>query len=273
MSGMHANVNGWARVLLVALPFVLLVGSYLVASDIRQSANPQDKILPGIGKMVDSMERMAFTKDKRSGNYLLWQDTVASLQRIAMGMLLSAFLGLLLGINMGLLPVMRHGLLSFITFISNVPPLSILPIIFIVFGIGELSKVMLIFLGTFPIITRDVYLTVRNIPRELLVKSLTLGASGFGVAYRVVLPQVLPRLLDTVRLTLGAAWLFLIASEAIASSDGLGYRIFLVRRYLAMDIIIPYVLWITLLAYLMDLLLRLSIQRWFPWYVATKQHG
>ena len=54
-----------------------------------------------------------------------------------------------------------------------------------------------------------------------------------------------PRLIDALRLTLGSAWLFLIAAEAIASTEGLGYRIFLVRRYLAMDVILPYVIWIT----------------------------
>ena len=69
---------------------------------------------------------------------------------------------------------------------------------------------------------------------------------------RVILPQLLPRLLVSLRLMLGSAWLFLIAAEAIASTDGLGYRIFLVRRYLAMDVILPYVVWITLLAWLMD---------------------
>ncbi len=64
----------------------------------------------------------------------------------------------------------------------------------------------------------------------------------------MVLPQIWPRLIDSLRLTLGSAWLFLIAAEAIASTEGLGYRIFLVRRYLAMDVILPYVVWITLLA-------------------------
>jgi NitT/TauT family transport system permease protein len=69
-----------------------------------------------------------------------------------------------------------------------------------------------------------------------------------------------------MRLSLGAAWLFLIAAEAIASTDGLGYRIFLVRRYLSMDLILPYVAWITLLAWLTDELLR-RITLWcFPWY-------
>jgi len=82
----------------------------------------------------------------------------------------------------------------------------------------------------------------------------------------VILPQVLPRLIDAVRLSLGAAWLFLIAAEAIAATEGLGYRIFLVRRYMAMDVILPYVVWITLLAYLTDLALRLLSRGAFPWY-------
>ena len=80
---------------------------------------------------------------------------------------------------------------------------------------------------------------------------------------RVVLPQLL-RLLTSLRLLLGSAWLFLISAEAISSTAGLGYRIFLVRRYMAMDVIIPYVLWITLLAWLMDLALRQLHKTCFP---------
>jgi NitT/TauT family transport system permease protein len=76
----------------------------------------------------------------------------------------------------------------------------------------------------------------------------------------------MPRLIDSVRLGLGPAWLFLIAAEAIASTEGLGYRIFLVRRYLAMDVILPYVLWITILAIIIDQCLRLINRRLFPWY-------
>jgi NitT/TauT family transport system permease protein len=64
---------------------------------------------------------------------------------------------------------------------------------------------------------------------------------------------------------MGSAWLFLIAAEAIASTEGLGYRIFLVRRYLAMDVILPYVVWITLLAVFADLSLRVLRKRAFRW--------
>ena len=87
---------------------------------------------------------------------------------------------------------------------------------------------------------------------------------------RVFIPQILPRLIDSVRLQLGPAWLFLISAEAIASESGLGYRIFLVRRYLAMDVILPYVAWITFLAFLSDFLLRWFNARCFPWLRAGK---
>jgi NitT/TauT family transport system permease protein len=73
-----------------------------------------------------------------------------------------------------------------------------------------------------------------------------------------------------VRLSLGAAWLYLIASEAIASESGLGYRIFLMRRYLAMDVILPYVAWITLLAFLSDYLLKALQGRLYPWFAGAR---
>jgi NitT/TauT family transport system permease protein len=108
-------------------------------------------------------------------------------------------------------------------------------------------------------------LAVKQISQQQIVKSLTLGASSAAIIYRIILPQILPRAINSVRLVLGGGWLFLIAAEAIASTDGLGYRIFLVRRYLAMDIIIPYVLWITLLGFCFDFLLRKLNYLLFPW--------
>jgi len=209
---------------------------------------------------------MAFTPDKRSGQYLLWVDTASSLKRILIGVAIAASIGLLLGLNMAMFPGMRAGLLSGLTFFSMIPPLAILPILFIVAGIDEFAKITLIVIGIFPVISRDIFLAVSKMPKAQVTKALTLGASEIGVVYRIVLPQILPRLLDSLRLSLGAAWLFLIAAEAIASTDGLGYRIFLVRRYMAMDVIIPYVLWITVLGFSMDWLLRLCVRKVFPWY-------
>jgi NitT/TauT family transport system permease protein len=146
-----------------------------------------------------------------------------------------------------------------------IPPMAILPILFIVFGLGELSKVVLIIAGIAPFLIRDLSMRVLELPPEQLIKAQTLGASTWQIVLRVTLPQILPRLVDAVRLSLGPAWLFLIAAEAIAATEGLGYRIFLVRRYLSMDIILPYVVWITVLAFVSDWLLRLLVRRSFAW--------
>jgi NitT/TauT family transport system permease protein len=149
--------------------------------------------------------------------------------------------------------------------------MAVLPILFIVFGLDELSKVVLIVIGITPFLIRDLALRVGEMPGELLIKAQTLGGSTWQIILRVVLPQIVPRLADAVRLSLGPAWLFLISAEAIAATDGLGYRIFLMRRYLAMDVILPYVAWITLLAFLMDWALRVFNRRFFPWAKAEGQ--
>jgi NitT/TauT family transport system permease protein len=106
---------------------------------------------------------------------------------------------------------------------------------------------------------------VEALPGEQLVKAQTLGAGTWLLAIRVALPQAMPRLIHAVRLAIGPAWVFLISAEAIASDVGLGYRIFLVRRYLSMDVIIPYVAWIALLAILLDVTLAAVSRRAYPW--------
>jgi NitT/TauT family transport system permease protein len=155
--------------------------------------------------------------------------------------------------------------------LSMIPPMAVLPILFIVFGLGELSKVVLILFGVMPFLIRDLVLAISSLPTEQLVKAQTLGASTWQVAIRVVLPQIMPRLLEAVRLSIGPAFLFLIAAEAIAADVGLGYRIFLMRRYLAMDIILPYVVWITLIAFILDWLLATLARRAFPFAYVTER--
>ena len=255
-----------ARWMLGTLPFILLIFFYMGASNARLEENPNDKLLPAFGSFVDAIDRLAFQPSKRSGEYVFWQDTLSSLQRLAIGVGISALIALVLGVSNGTIHYLRAGLSPMITAISLVPPMAILPVLFIVFGLGEVSKIVLIAIGITPFLVRDMQQRVLEIPSEQLIKAQTLGANTWQIILRVVLPQVMPRLLASVRLSLGAAWLFLIAAEAIASTDGLGYRIFLVRRYLAMDVILPYVLWITLLAFVIDYLLRkLSLWR-YPWF-------
>ncbi|RUP11074.1 ABC transporter permease [Hyphomicrobium sp.] len=258
------------RLALAFLPFALLLLTYIIASDIRLSENPNDKLLPSFAKMGEAIDAYAFKPDPRTGDHLLWNDTSASLTRLVIGLAISTAFALVLGIVIGLLPVMGATLGPVVSVLSMVPPLALLPILFIVMGLGEASKITLIVVGTSLKLIRDIALRVADIPREQLIKAQTLGASTSQIALRVVLPQILPRLIDSVRLEIGPAWLFLIAAEAIAADSGLGYRIFLVRRYLSMDVILPYVVWITLLAFLMDLGLRLLQRRAFPWFAEAR---
>ncbi len=248
------------------LPFLLIAVVYIGASNARLAENPNDKLLPSIEKCIDSMSKMAFEKSKRSGEYILLNDTLSSLKRLAMGVIISAMFALAVGIAIGTIPYVTSTVSPLIWFFSLIPTMAMLPILFIVFGLGEVSKVVLIILGVAPIMTREIYQRVKEIPSEQIIKVQTLGANTWHIILRVITPQILPRLIDAIRITLGTAWIFLISAEAIAATEGLGYRIFLVRRYLAMDVILPYVIWITLLAFLIDFILRQFNQRLFPWF-------
>jgi NitT/TauT family transport system permease protein len=266
--GIHASPPRYLKVVLALLPFVLIVCAYLIASDIRHTENPSDKILPTFSQIGNAIDRVAFTEDRRTGEYILWNDTYSSLKRLFTGLALATITALVIGLNMGSLPGLGALGRPFLTFISMIPPLAILPVLFITFGVGETGKIALIFLGTFPLIARDVSMAAASIPKEQITKALTLGASQFAVIHKIILPQITPRLISSLRLSLGAGWLFLIAAEAIAATEGLGYRIFLVRRYLSMDVIIPYVLWITLIGFTFDFILKTIGQKCFPWNVS-----
>lgn len=252
---------------LTALPFLLLILAYGFTSAARRAENPNDKLLPPPAEFAAAVDRLALQPDSRTGDYIFWRDTQASLSRLGIGLTLGTTAGLVLGVATGLIPYVGATLRAFIAVVSVIPPLAVLPVLFILFGLGETGKIVLIVVGIAPFLVRDVALRVGELPNEQLIKAQTLGASTWQITIRVVLPQILPRLVDAIRLSLGPAWLFLIASEAIAATEGLGYRIFLVRRYMAMDVILPYVAWITFLAYMMDLALRRISRRAFPWAI------
>jgi NitT/TauT family transport system permease protein len=253
------------RWLLALLPLILLLAVYAMGSSVRLADNPDDKLLPSVSQMASAIRQMAFTEDERTGEILFWSDTAASLTRLGLGIGLAALTALCLGIASGAFPMLGASLSPMLAVVSMVPPLAILPILFIVFGLDELSKVMLIVIGITPVLARDLEHRAREIPAEVLVKAQTLGANSWTVVLRVVLPQLMSRLFVSLRLMLGSAWLFLISAEAISATSGLGYRIFLVRRYMSMDVILPYVVWITLLAWAMDYALRRLNRQCFPW--------
>lgn len=265
MRWVNRQVRRSDRIVLGALPILLLVLVYLVVAAQRHALNPADKILPLPGGMASAMSALLFVPDQLSGQFVFWADTLASLQRLGIGLGIATLTALVVGLVLGVLPPVRATLGPLVTGIAVIPPIALLPILFIALGLGETAKVALIVIGIAPVMVRDIAAHVTALPREQIVKAQTLGASSWQIMIRVALPQVMPRLIQAVRLSLGPAWVFLISAEAVASDVGLGYRIFLVRRYLSMDIIIPYVAWIAILAILMDVVLTFLSRRLFPW--------
>ncbi len=265
MRWINTRPSSGGRLALAALPFAAVLIAYTVGSAIRLAENANDKLLPGLSGFADAINRMAFVPDARTGDIVLWTDTLASLVRLFSGLGIATAIALAIGMLIGMLPYARSLLSPFVGAISMVPPLALLPILFIALGLGEVSKVALIVIGVTPVMIRDLALRALELPREQIIKAETLGGNSWQIALRVVLPQVLPRLITCIRLQIGPAWLFLIAAEAISADAGLGYRIFLVRRYLAMDVIFPYVVWITLIAVLTDWLLERLRLAVFPW--------
>src|ERR1700680_2149317 len=207
----------------------------------------------------------AQTLISRLRSSMLWKDTAATSRRFLISVAL-LFPAVLLGLHMAMFPYIGALFLRFIQFFDKIVALSLLPIIFIAFGIDELSKIMLIVIGVTPTIILDTFNLTRSVPGDQIVKAFTLGAGDFDVAYRVVLRQIAPRVLNSIRLNLKAVMLFLFAGEMIASTDGLAYRIALLRRHMGMDVIIPYVLWVALLLFLVDWSMRFVNRKLHPWF-------
>ncbi len=261
--------------------FLLCIGLYLHTSAARHRENPEDRVVPNAHQLFSGI-RSAVLEPAEEDDYIpaenastwerlhhsmIWKDTASSGRRffISLALLVPA---VILALHIGLFPWFGVTFLRFVLFFDKIVALSLLPILFIVFGIEEWSKIALIVIGVAPTLILDVTGMVKSVPQEQTVKAFTLGANNFDVAYRVVFRQVLPRVIDSLRLNLKPMMLFLFAGEMIAASDGLAYRIAIMRRHMGMDIILPYVLWVAFLLFGIDLALRLLNRRMHPWFQA-----
>jgi NitT/TauT family transport system permease protein len=251
--------------LIGAIPILAILILYAIYASARAEANPNDKVLPTFTAMAQAVQQLATQEDPRTGQITALSDTMASLWRLGIGVAIATFSTLVIGLALGVVPLIRSAFGPVVAIIAVIPPIAVLPILFIAMGLGEASKIALIAVGIAPFMIRDLAAHVAGLPVEQFIKAQTLGANSWQLTLRVALPQALPRLIDSLRLSMGPAWVFLISAEAIAADVGLGYRIFLVRRYLAMDIILPYVAWISLLAIATDALLLLVSRKAFPW--------
>jgi NitT/TauT family transport system permease protein len=259
--------------------FALCLVLYVHVSRVRHQDNPEDRIVPNAAQLaggvhasvLEPAEEDDYIAPEGASNWerfqhsMLVKDTLSSSRRFLISVLL-LIPAVLIALHIGLFPYLNAGGMRFILFFDKIVALSLLPILFIVFGIDEWSKIALIVIGVAPTMMLDTMQMVKAVPQEQIVKSFTLGGNDFDVAYRVVFKQILPQIINSLRLNLKPIMLFLFAGEMIAASDGLAYRIAIMRRHMGMDVILPYVLWVAVLLFFVDMSLRLLNRRMHPWF-------
>jgi NitT/TauT family transport system permease protein len=261
--------------------FVVCIGLYMQTSIRRHRENAEDRVVPSLTQLTAGIHASVLepaeeddyiaaddaSKWERFRHSMIVKDTISSGRRflISLALLIPA---VVLALHIGLYPWFGAFFMRFVLFFDKIVALSLLPILFIVFGIDEWSKIALIVIGVAPTMILDVTQMVKAVPQEQIVKAFTLDANNFDVAYRVVSRQIMPQVINSLRLNLKPMMLFLFAGEMIAASDGLAYRIAIMRRHMGMDVILPYVLWVALLLFLIDFSLRTLNRRMHPWFQA-----
>jgi NitT/TauT family transport system permease protein len=233
---------------------VPLLGWALVSS--LAGVNPV--FLPGPGKVVARISTWALEDD-------LLGDAFISTMRVVAGWALSALLAIPLGLMIGSWRAVQALLEPLTDFIRYMPAVAFIPLVMLWVGIDEGAKVAIIFIGTFFQMVLMVAEDVRRVPMAQIEAAQTMGATRREVLEKVILPSAKPALLDTLRVTMGWAWTYLVVAELVAANSGLGFAILKAQRFLQTDKIFAGILLIGFIGLAIDQLFRLLHRKAFPW--------
>jgi taurine transport system permease protein len=198
----------------------------------------------------------------------LWQHLASSLLRVFAALLAGVLMAVPTGLAIGLSRVARGILDPLIELYRPVPPLAYLPLIVIWFGIGELSKVLLIFLAIFAPIAIATAGGVRRVSQNRVRAAQSLGATRAQLIRYVILPSAVPDILTGVRIGLGTGWSTLVAAELVAATSGLGFMVQSAAQFLVTDVVILGIVVIALIALSLEISLRQLAKRLAPWHEA-----
>jgi len=191
----------------------------------------------------------------------IWISTV----RVFGAFLLACAIGLPLGLAMGMSPVMRGIFDPPIEFYRPIPPLAYLPMMIIWFGIGETSKVLLIFLSVFAPVVLGARSGVKSAAIEQIHAAYSFGATRWQVMRHLILPSAMPEILTPMRIGIGFGWTTLVAAEMVAATKGLGYMVLSASQFLQTPVVIMGILVIAVIAFAFDVLMRFVERRVVPW--------
>lgn len=195
----------------------------------------------------------------------LWTHIFASLGRIGVALLFAVLSAIPVGIAIGRSQWVRGILDPMIEFYRPIPPLAYLPLIVIWCGIGELSKVLLIYLAIFAPIVIATATGVRCADQSKIRAAQSLGASQKQIIQHVILPSALPSILTGIRIGLGVGWSTLVAAELVGASEGLGFMVQSASQLLATDVVVVGILIIAVIAFALEIGLRRLQKRLVPW--------
>jgi len=196
------------------------------------------------------------------GGHLLWQAGVSSL-RVWVAFLLATIMAVPLGIMMSSFRPIGAALEPIVDFIRYLPVPALVPLSIIWFGVGEETKIFLLWLGTFFQLVLLVSDDMRRVPQEYVEIAYTLGASPLKMLQDVAFQAMLPSLFDHLRVTLGWCWTYLIIAEIVAADSGLGFVIWAARRYMETPKVMAGVVTIGLIGLVTDQVLRQLHRRLF----------
>ncbi|MPQ94871.1 ABC transporter permease subunit [Thioclava sp. JE_KL1] len=195
----------------------------------------------------------------------LWEHILVSAGRVFAAFALACIIGIPLGLAMGMSPVMRGLFDPFLEFYRPIPPLAYLPLMIIWFGIGETSKVLLIFLSVLAPVALGARAGVRSVAIEQIHAAYSLGASRAQVLREVVLPSALPEILTAMRIGVGFGWTTLVAAEMVAATMGLGYMVLSASQFLQTSTVLVGIFLIGGIAWCFDLAMRWVEKKVVPW--------
>ena len=195
----------------------------------------------------------------------LMGDIWISTYRVFAGFALSAALAIPLGVLIGTYQPMKAMFEPLMDFIRYMPAVAFIPLVMLWVGIEEASKIAIIFIGTFFQMVLMVAEDIRRVPINQIEAAHTMGANKGEIVSLVILQSAKPALLDTLRVTMGWAWTYLVVAELVAANSGLGYSILRAQRFMQTDKIFAGIILIGLIGLAIDQLFRLLHRKSFPW--------
>jgi len=195
------------------------------------------------------------------------KDVAITVWRVVGGFVIAAALAVPLGIAMGAYKPVEAFFEPFVSFARYLPASAFIPLLILWAGIGELQKLLVIFIGSFFQIVLMVAVTVGGTRRDLVEAAYTLGANAHGVVRRVLLPSAAPAIAETLRLVLGWAWTYVIVAELIGASSGIGHMITDSQALLNTGQIIFGIIVIGIIGLVTDFGFKWANRRMFPWHL------